>query len=188
MHSTLSRIVAERYAATHEPRYLTIASQLPMAGFVPRAVGVTSVNDAVRALESSPLDVRQTAVAPAWLNGFASAPGARVTSYRELPDGIEIWVETPGDALLLVNQSYFKAWDVDGHMRTVPLDIDRLGVLVRGGTKTVTLHFGRHRTAVLAAWVISSALLLAALLALRIEKGDRGAGEVQRAPDEDRAG
>ncbi len=188
MHSTLSRIVAERYAATNERRYLTIAAQLPMAMFVPRAAGVTSINEAVRLLERSPFDVRLAAVAPAGLDGFVSNPHARVTSYREQADGIEIRVETPGDALLLVNQSYFKAWDAGDHMRTVPLDIDRLGVVVRGGTKILTLHFGRHRTAVLAAWVISSALLLAALLALRIEKGDRGAGEVQRAPDEDRAG
>jgi hypothetical protein len=188
MHSTLSRIVAERYAATNEQRYLTIAAELPMAIFVPRAAGVTSINEAVRLLEHSPFDVRTTAIAPESLGGFISDPRARVTSYRELADGIEIGVDTPGEALLLVNQSYFKAWDVGGHMRTVPLDIDRLGVLVRGGTKAVTLHFGRHRTAVLAAWVISSALLLAALLALRIEKSDRGAGEVQRATDEDRAG
>ena len=188
MHSTLSRIVAERYAATNEQRYLTIAAELPMAMFVPRAVGVTSVNEAVRLLEHTPFDVRLAAVAPVGLDGFVSDPRARVMSYRELADGIEIGVDTPGDALLLVNQSYFKAWEVGGHMRTVPLDIDRLGVVVRGGTKNLTLHFGRHRTAVLAAWVISSALLLAALLALRIEKGNRGAGEVQRAPDEDRAG
>ena len=97
-------------------------------------------------------------------------------------------MDTPGDALLLVNQSYFAAWDAGAHVRTVPLDIDRLGVLVHGGTRSVTLRFGRHRTVVLAAWVISSALLLAALLALRIEKGDRGAGEVERTADEDRAG
>jgi hypothetical protein len=188
MHSTLSRIVAERYAATHEGRYLTIAAELPMAMFVPRALGVASINDAVLALERSPLDVRQTAVAPASLNGFVSDPRARVTSYRELPEAIEIEVDTPGDALLLVNQSYFTAWDTGGSLRTVPLDIDRLGVIVRGGTKRVTLRFGHRRTAVLAAWVISSALLLAALLALSIEKGDRGAREVERAADEDRAG
>ena len=188
MHSTLSRIVAERYAATNEQRYLTIAAELPMAMFVPRAAGVASINEAVRLMERTPFDVRTTAIAPESLGGFVSDPRARVTSYHELADGIEIGVDTPGDALLFVNQSYFKAWDVGGHMRTVPLDIDRLGVLVRGGTKSVTLHFGRQRTAVLAAWVISSALLLAALLALRIEKSDRGAGEIQRAADEDRAG
>ena len=188
MHSTLSRIVAERYAATNERRYLAISAKLPMAMFVPRVAGVASINDAVRILERSPFDVRLAAIATKSLDGFLSDPRARVTSYREMADGIEIGVDTPGDALLLVNQSYFRAWDAGAQVRIVPLDIDRLGVLVRGGTKTVTLRFGRHRTAVLAAWVISSALLLAALLALRIEKSDRGAGEVERTADEDRAG
>lgn len=69
----------------------------------------------------------------------------------------------------------------------MPLDIDRLGVVVPDGVENVTLRFGRHRTLVVAAWVISSALLLAMLLALRIEKRDGGAGEVERPADEDGA-
>ncbi len=188
MHSTLSRIVAERWAATHDHHYRAISLELPMAMIVPRVIGVASINEAVRTLESPSFDERLLAVAPTALNGFVSDRSTRVTSYRELADGIEIGVDAPGDALLFVNQSYFTAWDTGGSLRTVPLDIDRLGVIVRAGTKIVTLRFGRHRTAVLAAWVISSAFLLAALLALRIEERNRGTGEVEGPTDEDRAG
>jgi hypothetical protein len=145
---------------------------------------VTSINEAIRLIETTPLDVTTTAIAP---RAFTSPPEARVTSYRELPDRIEVGVTSPGQALLFVNQSYFTAWDAGG-LPTLPLDLDRLGVIVPAGTQTVTLRFGRHRTLVVAAWVISSALLLAALFALRIEKGDGRAGQVERAPDEDRAG
>lgn len=181
MHSLLSRIVAERFASTHARRYYTIAAELPMAMFVPRTIGVRSVNEAVDLIEGG----TTTTVAP---RVFTSAPSARVTSYRELPDRIEIDVDTgPAEALLFVNQSYFTAWDTGG-LPIVPLDIDRLGVLVPAGTHTVVLRFGRHRTLVVAAWVISSALLLAVLLALRVEKGDRIAGQIERSADEHRAG
>src|SRR5260221_9603980 len=85
--------------------------------------------------------------------------------------------------LLFVNQSYFTAWD-SGGLPIVPLDIDRLGVLVPDGVQTVTLRFGRHRMLVVGAWVISSALLLAVMFALRIEKRDGGSGQVERPADE----
>jgi hypothetical protein len=296
MHSTLSRIVAERYAATHAAGYRRIALELPMAMVVPRTIGVRSVNEAVTLIESGTADT----IAP---RAFLSAPGVRVTSYREYPDRIEIGLSngragggerraggsegraggiegraggiegraggseqrtatseqrtatsgqrpatsdqrtatseqrpasseqraatsdqrtanseqrpatseqrtansderpanseqrpatsdqrpaTSGSSVLFVNQSYFTAWDTGG-LPIVPLDIDRLGVLVPDGVQQVTLRFGRHRTLVVAAWVISSALLLAVLLALRVEKRDGGAGQVERPADEDGA-
>jgi hypothetical protein len=242
MHSTLSRIVAERYAATHAAGYRRIALELPMAMVVPRTIGVRSINEAVKLIESGTADT----IAP---RAFVSAPYVRVTSYREYPDRIEIGLggragggerragggtgpanasERPVAAsdqrpaasgqrtanndqrpassdqrtatsdqrsatsdqrtatLLFVNQSYFTAWDTGG-LPIVPLDIDRLGVLVPDGVQQVTLRFGRHRTLVVAAWLISSALLLAVLLALRIEERDGGAGQVERPADEDGA-
>jgi hypothetical protein len=192
MHSTLSRIVAERYAATGQPRYLTIARDLPMATIVPRATGVRSVNEAVYLLEQTPFDVSGAAIAPKPFDGFASHPAARVTSYRELAGRIEIGVTAPGPALLFVNQSYFTAWDAGG-LATLPLDIDRLGVMVPAGTERVTLRFGRQRMLVVVFWGMSSALLLALLFALRVEGRraepveilDRRAGQVERAADED---
>jgi hypothetical protein len=177
MHSLLSRIAAERFAATHHPRYLAIVLQ-PSAMIVPRTVGVRSINEAVHLIESG----TTTTIAP---RALASDPQARVTSYQEFPDRIEIGVEH-GPAVLFVNQSYFSAWDAGG-LPILPLDLDRLGVLVPAGSHTVVLRFGRHRTLTVAAWVLSSLLLLAVLLALRVEKRDGGAGEVERAADEDGA-
>jgi hypothetical protein len=102
-----------------------------------------------------------------------------------LPDRIEIGVDAGGaPALLFVNQSYFTAWDTGGLM-AMPLDIDRLGVLVRPESKLVTLRFGHHRTRVVVAWGVSSALLVALLFALRVEKIHGGTGEVERPADED---
>jgi hypothetical protein len=190
-----------------------------MAMIVPRTIGVRSINEAVKLIESGTADT----IAP---RAFASAPEIRVTSYREYPDRIEIGLSngragggerraggseqpaatgeprpanseqrpatsdqrpaTSASSVLFVNQSYFTAWDTGG-LPIVPLDIDRLGVLVPDGVQNVTLRFGRHRTLVVAAWMISSALLLVVLLALRIEKRDGGTGEVERSADEDGA-
>lgn len=181
MHSLLSRIVAERFATTQARGYYTIAAELPMAMIVPRTIGVRSVNEAVARIEGG----TTATIAP---GVFTSDSSARVTAYRELADRIEIGVDAgPSQALLFVNQSYFTAWDTGG-LPIVPLDVDRLGVLVPSGAHTVVLRFGRHRTLVVAAWVISSALLLAMLLALRVEKGDRAAGQIERPADEHRTG
>jgi len=184
MHSLLSRIANERYLATHNERYLRIAAGLPPAFVVPRVVGVRSVNEAVGLIEGNAFDERTSAIAPSRWNGFTS--DGRVTSYRESVQSIEIGVAGRGPMMLFVNQSFFTAWDAGG-LPIVPLDLDRLGVVVPAGVTHVTLRFGRHRTLVVAAWVVSSLLLLAGALRLRLEVFDRRAGEVERAADEDGA-
>lgn len=177
MHSLLSRIALERWQQTHNARWLAIATAPPVA-VVPHAVATRSVNEAVQRIETSNDDV-----APF---GFDSAPDARVSSYRE--QGQTIVIDATGPALLMVNQSYFTAWvarDGDQSLRTTAVDLDRLGVIVPAGTHHIELRFGRRRTLTIAAWLLSSLALLAAAIALRIEKLDRGTGEVERAADED---
>ena len=196
MHSLMSRIVAERAASTPaevRARYLRICGcavdgALPMAWMVPHAIGAGNVNDEVRMIESGRFDEHTAALVPAQFGNLSSPPTARVTAYAERMQEIAISVSTPAPALLFVNQSFFSAWVAtsgDRELTTLPLDIDRLGVIVPAGQQTIVLRFGRHRTAVVIGWVASSLLLLAAAIALRIEKLDRRAGEVERAADED---
>jgi hypothetical protein len=178
MHSLLSRIAAERFASTRNRNWFRIATA-PTA-VVPEALAAPSVNDAVNLIESG-----APAVAP---RAFKSAPGARVT--RVVRDGqtITIDVESAGPALIAVDQSCFRAWSArmgDRDLVTAPVNLDRLGVIAPG-SGTITLRFGRHRTAVVVAWLFSSLLFVALLAALRIEKLDRRAGEVERAGDDDR--
>src|SRR5205807_8496415 len=87
MHSLMSRIVAERAAGTPDEvrlRYLRICGcavegALPMAWIVPRAVGVQSVNEEVRLIESGTFDEHLGALAPSSFGGLASPPAARIT-------------------------------------------------------------------------------------------------------------
>jgi hypothetical protein len=119
MHSLASRIVAERFATTHHPAWLHKATTI-----VPRATGVRSIDEAVQVVEGGGHAV------PMSLNGFTSAPEARIVRERRLPQAIEL--EVIGPALVLTNQTYFRSWSAGG-LRTVPIDIDRLGIVVPAG-------------------------------------------------------
>jgi hypothetical protein len=187
MHSLLSRIAAERFAATRNPHWLQIA-MMPDAVIVPRAIGVRTIPEAVQMIESAAFEPRTTAVASARLDGYQSSPSARIVRVAANRDTIEVEV-AGGPALLRINASYFRAWVArvgDREIDTFPLDLDRLGVVVPAGTSTVVLRFGRHRTLVVAAWVVSWIVLVSLALALRVKEFDRGAGEVERPTDEDR--
>ncbi len=198
MHSLMSRIVAERAAATPQPiriHYLrmsgcSVDGALPAAMIVPRVVGVRSVNEEVGLIESGRFDEQSAALAPLRFSSFLSPSAARITRYTEGLQDITISVSAPAPALMLVNQSFFRAWSARSggrELTTLPLDIDRLGVIVPAGSHDVVLRFGRHRTAVVMAWVASSILLLAGALALRVEVLDRRAGEIERTADENGA-
>jgi len=172
MFSLMSRIAWERYWSTSNKRWLRIAgvNGLPRAFIVPRAVAMRSVTEAVQTIESPTFDERTTAVAPI---NFASPPDARVTSFVEKPQSLEIGVQSSQPALLFVNETFFRAWDA-GRLATLPLDLDRLGILVPAGETHVTLRFGRHRSAVAIAWLFSTLLISAALFELLY----RRAGEI----------
>jgi len=166
MHSVLSRVALERWTATHNRRWLTIATA-PCAAIIPHAVAVHSVNEAVQRIESS-----DDHVAPA---AFDSAPDARVVSYGRR--GQTIAIDAVGPALMMVNESYFRSWVArvgDQTLRTMPLDLDRLGVVVPPGRHRIELRFGRRRTLTIAAWLMSSLALLAAAFALRVMPFDAG--------------
>ena len=157
-----------------------------MAWMVPRAIGVRSVNEEVQMIESGRFDEHAAVLVPSQFGNLGSPRGARVTVYDERLQEIAIALSTPSPALLFVNQSFFTAWVVksgDRELTTLPVDIDRLGIIVPAGQHTIVLRFGRHRVAVVIGWVVSSLLLLAAAIVLRIEKFDRRASEVQRTAD-----
>jgi hypothetical protein len=159
MHSLLSRIASERFATTHNPNWLRIATARP--SIVPVAYAAPTIPNAVNMIEAG-----APAVAP---RAFTSAPGARVTRVARDGQTISIDVATSAPALLAVDQSYFRAWSAtmsNRELTTTPINLDRLGVIVPT-TGTVTLTFGRHRGAVAAAWLISSLVMLA-LLAVRL--------------------
>jgi hypothetical protein len=179
MHSLLSRIAVERFAATHNRAWLRLAMAPP--AIIPDAVAAPSIPDAVNLIESG-----ATAVAP---RAFASALGARVTSVTRDGQKIEITVISSGPSLLMVDQSYFRAWSArmgDRELDTIPVNLDRLGVIVPE-SGTVILRFCRHRTLVVVTWVLSSLLVAALLVAMRVEKLDGGAGEIERPGDDDGA-
>jgi hypothetical protein len=169
MHSLLSRVAVERYADTKNPAYVRIVSA-PPAFVVPRARGVRSVQEAVARIEHG-----ERGIAPMSLDGFVSPATGKIDRYAEGPESIRLTVTAPANMLVFVNQSYFDAWVAlsDGReLRTMPLDLDRLGVVVPAGAHEVLLRFGRHRTSVMLAWIAS---WLAVITALVVSTGFRSA-------------
>src|SRR5205823_3698157 len=136
--------------------WLRIATARP--SIIPNAYPAPTIPDAVNMIESG-----APAVAP---RTFTSAAGARVTRVARDGQTISIDVATVGPALLAVDQSYFRAWSAKMSGRelvTTPINLDRLGVIVPI-SGTVTLTFGRHRTPIRIAWLVSTLVLLALTL------------------------
>ena len=191
MFSLMTRVVAERVRGTHNAKWLRIAGcqnvphALPRATFVPSIIGATDLVDAVRTIESHQFNEHQSAVGAPQFAALHSPPQAKVVSVSEHAQSLDIHVTTPAPAVLLVNETYFRAWTAGG-LQTLPLDLDRLGIVVPAGDRTITLRFGRHRTAVAATWAVSLLALVLAAIALRVEVLNASAGEVERTADEDR--
>lgn len=188
MHALRSRMVLERFALAGpivREQYLRImgcnlARSLPWAFFPARVVVARDLY--AEAASTERLGDLTTVVAPA---DVPVAPG-RVVHYEQKGQQTIIDVETPQPALLFVNQTFMQAWDARANgraLQTVPLDIDRLGVVVPAGTSRIELRFGRHHGAVALAWILSSAALLAYAF---VELRNRRTSEVKRAGDEDR--
>jgi hypothetical protein len=188
MHSLLSRLVSERFtvaAPALRERYLRMAGAdvpggLPEVSIVPRAIGARDVYAAVGIVESPGFNEQRMAVAPARLDGFRSAP-ASLRAVRRL-QSIELDVKATGPVLVLVNESYFAAWVAragDRELATLPLNLDRLGVLVPPGAHHVTLTFGRRRGMVALAWAGSLLLIGFSVVALWIEERERRAGQIE---------
>ena len=181
MHSLLSRAALERFHGGTRKRYLDI-EMLPPVVAVPLALGARNLREAVAIVEDPRFDPRAYAAAPVRFHGFRSAR-TRHLRYTEHGQTIFIELDAEGPVLLLVNQSYFSAWSAQ-KLETFPMNVDRLGVYVPAGTKTIKLRFGRNRLGVAVAWGASIALLLAVLA---IEIRDRRARQVERPGDDNRA-
>jgi hypothetical protein len=193
MHSLLSRLVAERFAAVPPPlrqRYLRIhgcdvPGALPHAVAVQRVIVGRDLQEAVAHIESQSFDEQTMAVVPMPL-AVAAGRASEIT-YRERGQRIEIDLDPPAEPfLLMVNQSYFGAWVARAggrELETLPVNLDRLGVIVPAGTSSLTIHFGRRRHLIAATWAASLLLLFALPL---IEKRDRRSRQIERSADEDR--
>ena len=193
MHSLLSAIVAERIAyAAPAPRLrhlqllgTDVPGALPQAMVAGTTIPAASLRDAMVLIERG-FDIEQAAVVPAAVGVVRSSPDARVVRYEERAQEIDVAVR--GHGVLMVNQTYFSVWRAvsDGRdLRTFPINVDRLGVLLPGGETTVNLRFGRRRAFVAATWVLSTLAVAAAALALFVEKLHRRSREVERPGDQD---
>ena len=182
MHALRSRMVVERFRVVPpETRARYLQQRVgPPAMLAERIAVAPDIYRQAGAIESATFDSRTT-VAP------RSVPvSAGTASATRRGQTIDVDVHANGPALLVVNQTYFRAWSAragERELETLPVNVDRLGVVVPEGTSRVTLRFGRRRPLVALAWALSLATLLGALA---VEKRDRRAGKIEGPADEDR--
>lgn len=140
-----------------------VAEPLPMVHPVRSLIPASSIQEAVSVIESGRFDPAVAAIGPRGRE-LPSGP-ISVEGVELAPQCVTIDVRAPRDGLLLINQSYFRAWTAESASRrleTVPLNIDRLGIIIPAGTESITLRFGQRQALVALAWGSSLLLLLAA--------------------------
>lgn len=125
-------------------------------GFVP----VRSIQQAVAHIEGG-LDPSVAIVSPTARPPIDAS--CRIVSSSIADQAIHLKVEGENPALIVLNQTYFRAWTATGNgaaLRTLPVNIDRLGVIVPKGASNVTVHFGRRRGEIAMAVVFSVLAML----------------------------
>jgi len=136
------------------------AAAAPFARAATGVVPVRSIQDAVARIEAG-LEPGVAVV------GASARPpidaDCRIVSSRISGQAIQIQVEARAPTLILLNQTYFRAWVATSNgaeLRTVPVNIDRLGLIVPPGNSTIDLHFGRRRRETAIAVVFSVLAIL----------------------------
>jgi hypothetical protein len=117
----------------------------------------------------------------------ALAATGRVTSVRAGSQRVEFESDLERAGLIVVNATYFKdAWSVrdesGGELVTLPVNHDRLGVIVPAGRHRVVVSFSKRRALIGSAWGLSwVTLVLCAWLGVRRRSSSREAQESDRA-------
>jgi len=142
----------------------SIPKPLPTVLVPKRAFGVRTIQDAVKAIEGEGFDERETI-----LVGMSHAkpvlPAAIVSDVSATTQGLAFHVIAAGDTALMLDRTYFDAWDAragDRRLAIFPADLDRLGLEVPRGEWDVTVRFGRKRTKIALLTALSLLLLVAA--------------------------
>ena len=140
---------------------------------VRRTFPVKSVQEAVARLESADFDETGEAIVPPGTQ--VPLGGARIAA---LPrgDGWDIDVDSEGGSTIVVSETYFRGWRAhvgEKELSIVPLNIDRLGIVVPAGQSRIAVTFSRRRSWIKGSWLLSAVLLLSGA-AVASRKGKRG--------------
>lgn len=142
----------------------------PDIRFIRTIIPVRSIQDAVRTLESPSFD-EDGAIVASPTHQKSPVGAASLGNPQREGQTIRFQVDAPDGATLVINETYFSAWDVRAfspeatkRLAVFPANLDRLGVVVPPGRWRVEMRFGRRRALVAATCVPSALLLLAGVI------------------------
>lgn len=193
MFSAASRLLAERAQQTSSPELLQrwmrlssasrlvnlssvwrgnahveLADPLPSAWSPGTLIPVSTVAEAVAILESESFVPGVQAVVPQGRDTAVQA--ADVSVLYRTPGTMRLRVAGSSPGLVVLDQTFFRSWRAvtrDGlALDTLPVNIDRLGILVPPGAHEVEVRFGRWRGLVAVGWGLSLSLLFVALASI----------------------
>lgn len=130
----------ERYGV--DTRLYAVAAPAPKAWWPRALVPAPTSPDAVRAVSARPDPIDVVAAPP--LRGFSHNPDGRVRLLAEEPDRIEIEVEGQG-GIAVVRRAFHPLYEARAEgkeLRTLPVNLNLLGVAVPPGRHRVVLEVG----------------------------------------------
>lgn len=162
------RLVGRRSVGPNQLYRYALLNTLPDVRVLTRMIPARSIQEAVRQIESPGFDERAGAIVP-YSADPPPAGGATIRRAHRRGQRIEIEINAETPATIAVSESYFSAWRATAggeQLRILPVNIDRLGIVVPAGHSVVTLRYGRRNHAVAAAFAASLIVLAAAGLTL----------------------
>jgi len=162
------RLVGRGSVGPNQIYRYALLNTLPDVRVLTRMIPARSIQEAVRRIESPGFDERAVAIVP-YSADPPPAGGAAIRRAHRRGQTMEIEIDAESPATIAISESYFSAWRATAGgepLRILPVNIDRLGIVVPAGHSVITLRYGRRNAAVAATAAASLIVLAAAGLTL----------------------
>ncbi len=141
-----------------------VLNPLPEVRSVRRVRPASTIQGTAAVMEQLNFDPAEEIVAPVHGGSYEAPEVLKVLA--TVPGRYDLQVEGSSASVLVVNQTFFRAWKVRGSagdIRIFPCNFDRLALLVPGGQHRFTLEFGIRPRLIQSAAAVSLLLLSLAL-------------------------
>lgn len=146
-------------------RVTRIGNPAPRVWSPSKLIPARTVADAVAAIEAPQFRPGAHAVVPPAAVAIGTGP-VRLSDVTILPGRMRLQTSAATEAIVVTDQTYFTSWQArtasGTPLSTIPVNIDRLGIIVPQGDHVIEIAFGKYPRLIAGAWLLSWSLLIAA--------------------------